>query len=213
MKNPEAVIRWGTAPNGRPIYLTRPAAARPTGLVAACRRRGFTPTVVQGSWMRRVGGGAAASAGFHDEGGAIDFRVWDLTEDQRGFLVREARRRGGALYLRGAPWDRSGMDPHAHVTLGWDAGPKDSGLMAAWRDYLGGGNGLSGRSAGRDPHWRPNPLVTTWRPPVVYRLTRGGAVDAALAALAKAEPARGNVAKVKAAATALRSIEPWKVKR
>ena len=96
--------------------------------------------------------------------------------------------------------------------LGWDAGRKDTGLMSAWADYLVGGNGLSGASHDRDPHWRPDPLVTSWRPPIVYRLTRGGAVDAALAALAKAEPAQGNVAKVKAATTALKSIPAWKVK-
>lgn len=211
MRNPEEVTRWGTDPSGRPIYLTRLAAAWVNGLLAACRRRGFTPTIVQGSWMSKAGGGAVASAGYHDQGGAVDFRVWDLTEDQRGYLVREARRRGGAAYLRDKA--HGGMDPHVHVTLGWDAGPIHPGTRLAWRDYLSGGNGLTGRSWGRDYHWRPNPLVTTWTPPVAYRLTRGGALDAALAALAKAEPAKGNVAKVQAAVASLRSVKPWRVTR
>lgn len=204
------VIRWGTDPSGRPILLTQLAAAWLNGLRAACKARGFTPTVVQGSFMARLGGGASASAGYHDQAGAIDFRTRDLTEDQQGYLVREARRRGGAAYLRGGSWDKSGMDPHMHVTLGWDAGQLDAGLAAAWRDYLMGGNGLTGRSAAKDPHWRPVPLVLTWSPPPRYVLTRGQAVDHALKDLRAAKGSPERLATIAKARQLLRSLKGWR---
>jgi len=161
--------------------------------------------------MSRLGGGAAASAGYHDQAGAIDFRTWDLTEAQVGYLVRESRRRGGAAYLRDR--NHGGMDPHVHVTLGWDTGELDDGLAWAWRDYLAGGNGLSGRSHGPDYHWRPFPLVTTWEPPPEYRLTRGQAVDHALRDLAQATGDPARLEKIKRAAAVLRSLPTWRVLR
>lgn len=205
------VIRWGTDPSGRPILLTHLAAAWLNGLRAACKVRGFTPTVVQGSYMARLGGGAAASAGVHDGAGALDFRTWDLTEDQRTFLIREARRRGGAAWQRDQA--RGGMDPHVHVVLGWDAGELDPGLAWQWSDYIGGGNGLSGRSHGPDYHYRPDPLVLTWSPPPRYRLTRGQAVDHALADLKEATGDRARLATIARAAAILRTLKPWRVRK
>lgn len=206
------VIRWGTDPNGRPILLTELAAAWLNALRAACKVRGFTPTVVQGSFMARLGGGAAASAGYHDHAGAIDFRIWDLTDDQQRYLVREARRRGGAAYLRGKGHDTTTMDPHCHVTLGWDAGELDSGLAWAWTDYLKGGNGLSGRHHAPDPHWRPVPLVMTWSPPPRYVLTRGQAVDHALKDLASAKGDKARLSTITKARQLLRSLPSWRRK-
>lgn len=200
------VVRWGTDPNGRPILLTRRAAAWLNAYVAACKARGFTPTVVQGSWMSKLGGGAKASAGYHDYGGAIDFRTWDRTEDERAFMVREARRRGAGAWLRDKT--HGGMDPHMHATLGWDAGTIDSGTRSQWQDYLTGGDGIGGR----DYHWRPDPLVTTWSPPS-YVTTRGPRVDAALSALTKAKGTPERMRIIQAAIARLRTLPTWKRRR
>lgn len=199
------VIRYGTDPNGRPILLTRRAASWVTAYVAACKARGFTPQIVQGSHMARLGGGAKASAGYHDHGGAIDFRTWDRTDAERAFMVREARRRGGAAWIRDKA--HGGMDPHMHVTLGWDAGEIDPGTRAQWQSYLQGRDGLS--SNGPDYHWRPDPLVKSWSPPS-YDRTRGPAVDAAISALnkAKGDPARMRI--IRAALERLKSLPTWR---
>lgn len=154
------VIRFGTDPNGRPIFMTRFMHAWWDAYVAAL---GFTPTIVQGAFMSRVpGGGADASAGFHDLAGCLDLRVWDLTRKQQKKAVREARRRAAAASLRDHA--HGGFDPHIHLVLGPDH-PLSPGAKGQWGDYLNDMNGLSGRSRGRDYHWRPDPLVRNWTPP------------------------------------------------
>ncbi|MGZ4444477.1 MAG: hypothetical protein ACXVXC_15050 [Nocardioidaceae bacterium] len=160
------VVRYGTDSSGRPIWMTRFMQQWVDALTEACHASPapFTPVVVQGAFMSRVsGGGADASAGYHDLGGCVDFRVWDLSPGQQQFLVRETRRRGAGSWIRDAA--HGGMDPHCHVLLGCDQ-PLAAGAAAQWRDYLAGGNGLTGAAAGKDYEWRPSPLVTTWSPSV-----------------------------------------------
>lgn len=119
---------------------------------------GFTPTVVQGSFMSRVpGGGAADSAGYHDLGGCFDLRTWDLTPRQRERLVRTLREWGAAAWRRD---QRHGMEPHLHFVFGADR-PLTKGAAAQWNAYLSGRDGLA--SNGPDYEWRPEPLVL--RPP------------------------------------------------
>lgn len=156
------LIRYGTDTSGRPILVTKFEQEWLDDFMDACRGRGFTPTIVQGPWMSRVpGGGADASAGYHDQAGAVDFRVWDRVTVEQQFMVRQSRRMAGAGWIRDQA--HGGMDPHMHVTIG-PAEPKDVGLEWQWDDYLADGNGLSGSSHGTDYHWRPIPLIVTWAP-------------------------------------------------
>ena len=145
------VAKRGHDPNGRPIFMT--------GFMADWWERvvddlGFRPTIVQGAFMARVGGGAAASAGYHDLGGCLDLRVWDLTADQVEKTIRTLRRMGAAAWLRNKA--HGGFDPHIHLVLGADH-PLTTGAASQWRQYMQGRDGLA--SNGPDYHWRPKPLV------------------------------------------------------
>lgn len=146
------VARIGTDTSGRPIYATRYMA---DWWRRVCDDLGFTPTIVQGAFMVRAGGGASASAGYHDQGGCFDLRTWDRTGSQVDAIVRTCRRLGAAAWVRD---QRHGMDPHIHLLLGTDQ-PLASGARTQWQQYLNGRDGLAGN--GPDYHWRPNPLVTT----------------------------------------------------
>ena len=126
---------------------------------ACVDRLDWEPVIVQGAWMSRIpGGGASASAGYHDMGGCLDIRTHDLTTAKIDQLVRVLRRHGAAAWRRDQ--QHGGMDPHLHLVLGTDA-DLASGAKAQWADYKAGGNGLTGDSAGPDYEWRPSPLVTT----------------------------------------------------
>ena len=135
--------------------------------VAACEAKGFTPVITQGAYMAAAGGGAVASAGYHDQGGCLDLRVWDRTTEQRQFMVRQARRMGAGAWIRDAK--HGGMDPHLHLVLGSDS-PLSRGASVQWQQYLAGRDGLA--SNGPDYHWRPSPLVTTWKPEVPMKELR-----------------------------------------
>lgn len=147
---------YGTDSSGRPIFMSDYLLGWWEGLVY---RLGFRPTIVQGSWMSQAGGGAGASAGYHDLGGALDLRVWDLTRSRVEAVLWEARLMGGDAWERG-PKFPGGMDPHIHIGIHTD-GPTHFGIQAQHTDYLAGGNGLSGSSHAPDPHPRPSPLVRT----------------------------------------------------
>ncbi|GHJ59120.1 hypothetical protein NOK12_16380 [Nocardioides sp. OK12] len=146
------VTRTGTDSSGRGIYMTtymRDWWARVVDTL------GFEPTIVQGAFMGRNGGGASASAGYHDGAGCLDLRVWNLASSQVAQTIRVLRELGAAAWLRD---QRHGMDPHIHLVLGSDA-PLASGAAYQWRQYLAGRDGLA--SNGADYHPRPSPLVTT----------------------------------------------------
>ena len=147
------VRRHGTDTSGRGIFATDYMWAWWQGVLADLD---FEPTIVQGAWMVRNGGGAAASAGYHDGGGTFDLRTWDLTRGQVDQLIRVLRKHGAAAWRRDR--QHGGMDPHIHLTLGTDRGLA-SGARWQWNEYLAGRDGLA--SGGRDYEWRPDPLVTT----------------------------------------------------
>lgn len=142
-----AIVNLGIDPNGRDILATPRMAAAFEAVVDRARVR---PTIVQGAWMSKIpGGGAAASAGYHDKSGCFDTRVWNLTVAEQDAVIRAARELGWAIWLRD---HRHGMDPHMHWVLG---GEPDMAPGAAWQwtEYLAGRDGLAAR--GPDYHWRP----------------------------------------------------------
>ena len=146
------VIRYGTDSSGRAVYMTRYMEAWWERVVADL---GFEPTIVQGAFMGRAGGGASASAGYHDGGGCLDLRTWDRTASEVEDVIRTLRRLGAAAWRRDS---RHGMDPHIHFVLGSDK-PLNSGAAHQWRQYLVGQNGLANN--GPDYEWRPSPLILT----------------------------------------------------
>lgn len=145
------VQRRGVDSSGRDIWATNFMWDWWQGV---CLDLGFTPTIVQGSFMVRNGGGADASAGYHDQGGCFDLRTWDLSAERVQQVVRTLRLHGAAAWLRDQT--HGGFDPHIHFVLGDDR-PLAAGAAAQWRSYLAGRDGLA--SNGPDYHWRPDPLV------------------------------------------------------
>lgn len=120
-----------------------------------CDELGFTPTIVQGAWMTLAGGGANQSAGYHDGGGCFDLRIRDRSSTERGRMIHVFRSMGAAYWER---YESQGFDLHAHLCLGSDA-DIDDGAFQQWREYLAGGDGLTGSAP--DYHWRPDPIITT----------------------------------------------------
>lgn len=153
-----AIIRYGTDSSGRPIYMSEYMARVWRQILADPAVAAFADdiVIVQGAWMSKAGGGAAASAGYHDRGGCLDTRTWNLTGTQVDTFIRTARRYGFAFWRRDAR--HGGMDPHAHGVLGTDS-DLSTGAGIQWRQYLDGRDGLA--SNGPDYEWRPSPLVTT----------------------------------------------------
>lgn len=149
-----SVHQYGVDPNGRAILMTAYMHQWLQGVIADL---GFTPTIVQGAFMSRIpGGGASESAGYHDLGGCIDFRIWDLPGNRPEQLVRVLREHGAAAWRRDQ--SHGGMDPHCHIVLGTDR-PLAKGAGLQWLDYKDGLDGLA--SNGPDYEWRPDPLVLT----------------------------------------------------
>lgn len=167
MKNPAQIIKYGTDSSGRAIYMTRYMAKWWKRVIKLC---GFKPTIVQGAFMAKAGGGAADSEGYHDGAGCLDLRTWDLTAAQVQKLIHVLREMGAGAWVRD---ERHGMDPHIHLVLGSDLGLTPEAAQQ-WLDYLNGLDGLAGKRA--DYHWRPSPIV---RKPV---FPQKGAINAALKA-------------------------------
>ncbi|HEX6248876.1 MAG TPA: hypothetical protein VFZ64_13480 [Nocardioidaceae bacterium] len=143
-------VDLGRDPSGRTIRLTRRMKAAFDATAEAC---GFVPTILQGAFMAQLGGGAQASAGYHDRSGCIDTRTRDLTVVQQERLLRCARSVGWAVWRRDQA--HGGMDEHMHwVLLGEpDMAP---GARQQEADYRAGYDGLTPR--GRDYHWRPTTI-------------------------------------------------------
>ena len=153
------VVRVGTDTSGRPLYSTRFMWAVWQAVLRDPEIKPFAHiiVIVQGAFMARAGGGAAASAGYHDLGGCFDVRTWNLNAFQINALIRALRRAAMAAWRRDYSYLHGGMDPHIHLTAGWDR-PLTGGALASWNGYLRNQNGLaSGRV---DYEWRPSPLVT-----------------------------------------------------
>lgn len=154
------VIRVGTDTSGRPLYMTRYAWSVWKAVLAHPDVKPFAHkiTLVQGAFMERVpGGGASASAGYHNKAKCWDVRTWNLTRRELNILVRVCRFEAAmAIWRRDYTAKHGGMDPHAHVTFGADQ-PGSSGAIASWKGYVRGTNGLANGAA--DYEVRPSPLV------------------------------------------------------
>jgi hypothetical protein len=198
-KNNYTVVKIGRDSSGRDLWMTRFMAA---WWDAVCALLGFNPVITQGAFQSRNGGGAEASAGTHKRAGVMDLRTWNLTDEQKSLAIRTCRRMGAAAWLRTVA---DGFDEeHIHLILGEDS-PLSSEAAGQWAEYLAGGDGLAGN--GKDPHWRPEPLVTT-----VPDITRGDDVDAAIRRLTKAakKARRGDRRnQIITALKGLLSIRPW----
>lgn len=144
------IVKVGTDSSGRPIFMTRYMQRWWKQVVKDC---GFEPTIVQGAWMKKAGGGASDSAGYHDGGGCLDIRTWDRTPAELQKMNRVIRSLGAGGWIRDK---RHGMDPHYHLVLGSDFG-LSAGAKAQWLDYLNGLDGLTSKRA--DYMWRPDPIV------------------------------------------------------
>ena len=111
----------------------------------------------QGPWQLLNGGGPDVSAHYHDGNGPFDFSVRDLTEAERIELVWWWRCNVGAAWRRGARFGQRMVD-HIHADAGWaDHGWRYPGLDSQWREYIAGGDGLTGSVP--DYERRPSPLV------------------------------------------------------
>jgi len=153
--NDYTVKTYGTDSSGRAIYMT---VYMHDWWESVVKILGFRPTIVQGAFMVRNGGGAKNSDGAHDQGGSVDVRTWDLTKVQINKLVKVTRQQGAASWRRDKSYLHGGMDEHCHITLGSDS-PLSSMAKTLWSSYLGDGDGLVGSRP--DYEWRPKPLVTT----------------------------------------------------
>lgn len=155
------IVHIGTDSSGRPLYMSN----RMWGAwLAVMDELGDDLAnkidITQGAFMKFAGGGAADSAGYHDLSSCIDTRVWDLTGEEQGRVIRCARRVGWAAWLRNI---RHGgfTDEHTHWTLldemkgvpGGGGETSASGAQAQWASYRAGNDGLA--SNGDDYHWRP----------------------------------------------------------
>lgn len=147
MSDAYEVRKYGTDSSGRDILMNRRMKA---AFDVACRKAGVTPTVVQGAYMARVGGGASQSAETHDQGGCIDTRTWDLSWWKQRRLIRAGRSVGWAVWKRNEK--HGGFDEHMHWVL---LGDQDATSDAKWQmdEYRQGRDGLASR--GPDYHWRP----------------------------------------------------------
>ena len=113
--------------------------------------------IAQGSYNA---GGVAASAGAHDQGGAVDFSVRQMLPETRVRVLRVLKEAGFAAWYR---TDRPGVwGPHIHaIAIGCGGGYPGKGLsrVAAQQvhAYDQGKDGLAAN--GPDDTYRPEPPV------------------------------------------------------
>lgn len=161
------VARRGTDSSGRPIYATAFYWQVWQAILDDDRIKPFAHlvTVVQGAFMERVsGGGASASAGYHDKGGCFDVRTWNLSAAQQQALWDVAWEYGMCFWKRGPSAVQGGMDEHGHSIGGWDE-PLDTGAEYQWWQARNGKNGLANngpdymRRKGKLPSFPPEHLL------------------------------------------------------
>lgn len=139
------VARRGTDSSGRPIYATAFYWQVRAAVLRRPRVRPFAHlvTTVQGAFMERVpGGGAAASAGFHNKAGAEDVRTWNLSAEQERILWWEFALFAIIFWPRGPAAFMGGMDEHGHGCAGWDR-PLSPGIAGQWAQAKNRRDGLA----------------------------------------------------------------------
>lgn len=174
------LIQYGTDSSGRLILMTERMLVAwlcvlNHPLVAPFAHK---IVIVQGAWQSFLGGGADASEGVHDTGGALDVRVWNLTDKEITTLIWVMNLLGWpATWLRNA--EHGGFDPHIH---GVYAGDLDIsfGALAQIAAVFAGRDGLA--SNGPDYHDRPNHM-----PKTLPKEARMQLIDDMVAAFKKSE--------------------------
>lgn len=91
--------------------------------------------IVQGAFMSRVGGGADASDGYHNEAGCIDIRRWSLTEAEVTLFIEVASEYGLQFWRRDEDYAHGHMESHCHGVLGSDS-PLSSGATQQVHDLM-----------------------------------------------------------------------------
>lgn len=150
------VARRGTDTSGRGIWMSAFMWLVWNRMLADPRLAAFRSRIVlvQGPFMRYNGGGAEASAGYHDLGGCIDIRTWNLTLAEQAIFWKVAAEYGFWFWKRDAA--HGGMDEHGHCIAGWDH-PLASGAAYQWAQAKARRDGLAGN--GPDYMRREGPLV------------------------------------------------------
>lgn len=151
------VHQYGTDAYGRPVYMT---AFMHDWFEVYVAELGWRPRILQGAFMERLGGGAAASDGAHDKGKCLDLETEGRTTAEIDRMVKVARKLGAGAYRRDQTWRHGSMRPHMHLTLGADQ-PGSQMAEILWASYVGGGDGLAIQPSQPDYEWRPSPLVLT----------------------------------------------------
>lgn len=159
------VRQRGVDTSGRPILATDYFWRVWNAVLARPKVQPFASkiVVVQGAFMARLGGGATASAGYHDLAGCWDVRTWNLTAEEQRILWWEAALLAIIFWPRDAA--RGGMDPHGHAVAGWDR-PLATGAAYQWQQAKNGRDGLAGNGA---DYVRPRPPWVDTPPPALLQ--------------------------------------------
>jgi len=157
------VLYLGDDTSGRPLFMSR----RMWGAYLATMEKlpdnlANELDIVQGAFMKFAGGGADASAGYHDLSSCIDTRTWDIDSAQERKVIIASRSVGWAVWRRDS--QHGGFDEHMHWTLldefkgvdGGGAEPSGPGAVFQWGSYRRGNDGLSPEH--KDYHPRPHPI-------------------------------------------------------
>lgn len=152
-----SVHQYGSDVYGRPVYMT---AFMHDWFEVYVAELGWRPRILQGAFMERLGGGAAASDGAHDKAKCLDLETGGHTTAEIDRMVKVARKLGAGAYRRDETWRHGSMRPHMHLTLGADQ-PGSQMAEILWNSYVAGGDGLAIEPPQPDYEWRPSPLVLT----------------------------------------------------
>ena len=158
-----AVHQYGTDTSGRPIYATAAFEQTFQAALADSRLDSFRSLIVtvQGAFMSRVpGGGADASAGYHDQAGCRDVRTWNLTLAQQAVLWEVMDDYGIRFWKRDLTAAHGGMDEHGHGLAIWDR-PLASGAAYQATQARGERDGL----ASNNPDYMPRKHPVLEQPP------------------------------------------------
>ena len=137
---------------GNPAYLADIPAAW-WSLWLACIARDHPDIKIV---LIQAAGSAAASAGTHADGWAVDLQTWHLTREQRERLVAHMRRHGASgTWYRFPPV----FEPHIHAAL--DPGGRETNSSYQVAAVKSGYDGLGYRGRkGRDIHPAPAEWIT-----------------------------------------------------
>lgn len=156
---PLDVRKHGVDSSGRTLYFSNVSWSQWQEITDELRaNHDITVTVVQGEWMIKNGGGADASAGYHDKRGCWDIRVWDLTKDELRTVIHVSSKYGVQFWVRDA--QHGGMDPHAHcVSCTGSTREMASGAVYQVASVARGGDGLIPEGDDYNSGLRAHPLV------------------------------------------------------